>query len=198
MSRSKNLKALLFAPLVVLPLFLACSSGPAKPAASADDADTTEASAAADDTGADMAATEKSDESEAAKPEEKKADKKSDKKASADDDDDDESDAPPKDDSRTTAACDKVITDNRKVFKKCYEDVRKTKPDLKGSITIEVDIDSKGKVTKASIDPDSTIKEPKIDECMTAFVKTLTFPASTKGLEKTFTHEFIYNMGVKQ
>jgi hypothetical protein len=193
MSRSKNLQSLLLAPLVVLPMFMACGSGSSKPAASADEADQTTESALSDDTSGDKADAEKADDSDAAKPEETKGDEKA-----AAGDEDDAASAPPKDDSRTTAACDKVITDNRKAFKKCYEDVRKTKPDLKGSITLVIDIDSKGKVTKAAIDEDSTIKEPKIDECMTAFAKTLTFPASTKGLEKNFTHEFIYNMGVKQ
>jgi hypothetical protein len=193
MSRSKNL--LLRAPLIVLPLIFACSSSGSKPAASADDADKTEESASADASGdaEDMA---KADDDEEAKSEDKKADKKATKKAAADEEDDD-GEAAPKDDSRTTGACDKVIMDNRKAYNKCYKEGGKNSSDLKGTIKLVVDIDSAGKVTKAAIDDESTIKEPKVYECMIALTKTLTFPASTKGLEKQFSHEFIHNMGTQ-
>lgn len=199
MSRTKNLQYLLRTPLVVLPFFFACASGAGKPAVSADGADSkpsTSEEATAEESGkdasnkSDIAADEESSKSDE-KSEAKSSDTK-DKKAAAKDDDD-SGEAAPKDDSRTTAACAKVINDNRKLFKKCYKD----RSDIKGEIVLQVKLDAAGKVTKAFIDEESTIKDVKVHTCILDIAKGLTYPASTKGLEKDFEYNFGINNATK-
>jgi len=201
MASSKNRSSLLLkSPLVLLPFLFACGSGGGKPAASAGDAegkaDSAE-SANADsgnaksdkldksdksDMGADEAAPKADEKSEAKS--EAKSEGKKDKKSG----DGDEAEPAPKDDSRSTAACEKVIKDNRKAFKKCYSG----RSDLKGELTLRIELDAAGKIKKAFIDDDSTVKDDKVQKCILDLAKTLTFPASTKGLTK----DFEYNFGI--
>jgi len=199
MASSKNLSFLLLkSPLVLLPFLFACGSGGGKPAASASDAEgKTESAEKANaesgdaksdksDIGADEASP-KSGEISKAKGDaesEAKSDAKKDKKSG----ESDEAEPAPKDDSRSTAACEKVIKDNRKAFKKCYSG----RSDLKGELTLRIELDAAGKITKAFIDDDSTVKDDKVQKCILDLAKTLTFPASTKGLTK----DFEYNFGI--
>ncbi|MGC4069513.1 MAG: AgmX/PglI C-terminal domain-containing protein [Polyangiaceae bacterium] len=192
MSRNKNLQYLLRLPLVVLPFFFACGSGSSKPAASADDANTaTESSeSAATGDGKDTSGADKTDMAKDASEGSASESSGDAKKAAADEGD---GAAAPKDDSRTTAACAKVITDNRKAFKKCYAG----RSDIKGEIVLQVKLDAGGKVTKAYIDEESTIKDEKIHTCIVDVAKGLTYPASTKGLEKDFEYNFGINNATK-
>ena len=187
MARSKNLQYLLRMPIVLLPFFYACASGTGKPAASADDADSKTDSS--ETTPADDASGDSSKKSDSAADEtsDKKEDAKSDKKTAAKGDDDEgDAEAAPKDDSRTTEICRKVIDDNRKAFKKCYKDL----PDIKGTVVLELELDAGGKIKKAYIDDESTIKEKKVHDCILDLAKSLTYPKSTKGLDKNFEYTF--------
>jgi hypothetical protein len=191
MSRIKNLQYLLRLPLVVLPFFFACGSGSGKPAASAED---TAAQSSEQDATGDAKDTSGADETDSAKDGEgtSNSEATSDgKKAAAADES--EGVVAPKDDSRTTAACAKVINDNRKLFKKCYAG----RSDIKGEIVLQVKLDAGGKVTKAYIDEESTIKDEKIHACIVDVAKGLTYPASTKGLEKDFEYNFGINNATK-
>jgi hypothetical protein len=181
-----NLKSLLRMPLVVLPFFYACAAGSGKPAATADDADSkAESSETAKSEDEDMGTSEKS-EAKAEEGSDKKEEAKSDKKAAAKGDDDGGEEAAPKDDSRTTETCRKVIDDNRKAFKKCYKD----KPDVKGTIVLQLELDAAGKIKKAYIDEESTISDKQVQDCILDFAKTLVYPKSTKGLDKNFEYTF--------
>jgi hypothetical protein len=102
--------------------------------------------------------------------------------------------AAPVDDSRTTESIRKVIDANRPKFKKCYEDERKKVPDLKGTVVLELTLDADGKIKSAGVDTeDGTIKVKAISDCMVKVARTLTYPASSKGLDKDFKYEFGFN-----
>jgi len=95
------------------------------------------------------------------------------------------------DDSRTTESIKKIVVQNRPAFKKCYEDARKLTPDLKGTVMLRMELDAAGKVKTAGVAlEESTIKDLKLAECITKIAKGLSYPASTKGLDKDFEYEF--------
>jgi len=100
----------------------------------------------------------------------------------------------PVDDSRTTEAIHKIIKDNRKTFKKCYEDERKKAPDLKGTVLLKLTLDAEGKIKSAGIDPDeTTIKVKAVSDCIIKVAQSLTYPPSSKGLDKDFQYKFGFN-----
>jgi hypothetical protein len=174
---------------LVIPLLIACGSSSGKPAATADESDNTISNN-------ETATTDKATNNEAeksvpdeVKASEMKAESKSEKKSSEEAASDDS--AAVKDDSRTTASCEKVVKDNRPAFKKCY----KGRTDLKGTISLQIELDAAGKIKKAYIGEESTIKDQKIYDCILDTAKTLTFPKSTKGLDKNFEYEFGVNNG---
>jgi hypothetical protein len=102
--------------------------------------------------------------------------------------------AAPVDDSRTTESIRKVIDTNRPKFKKCYEEERKKVPDLKGTVVLELTLDAEGKIKSAGVDAeDGTIKVKAISDCIVKVAQTLTYPASSKGLDKDFRYEFGFN-----
>jgi hypothetical protein len=198
MSRSQSYWYLLRAPLAVLPFVIACASNPTKPAESPSDnseavgsgnAGKSEGSGATNS--ADDGKKPSSDKSDDKAADDKASDDKTTGKKTAADGDDDKA---PTDDSRTTANVAKVFKDNRKAFKKCYEDVRRTQQDLKGDILLKVLLDGDGKVKKAYIDEEeSTIHNQKIADCMVKLAQSLTYPKSSKGLDKDFEYKFGFN-----
>jgi hypothetical protein len=100
----------------------------------------------------------------------------------------------PVDDSRTTEAIHKIIKENRKTFKKCYEDERKKAPDLKGTVLLKLTLDAEGKIKSVGIDPDeTTIKVKAVSDCIIKVAQTLTYPPSSKGLDKDFQYKFGFN-----
>jgi hypothetical protein len=194
MSYTKDHRYLPRVALALLPFIIACGSSPAKPAVSP--ADTTDAADGADDDKpkGDVAEGKKADsnKSDADKSDKNESsEKKSDKKAAADDDDD----KPPTDDSRTTAAVAAVIKERRKDFKKCYEVVRKDQPDLKGHVILKLFLDGAGVAKKIYVDDESSLRNQKITDCMIKLAKTLTYPKSSKGLDKEFEYDFGFNTG---
>lgn len=181
---------------MVLPFLIACGSSTTRPAASASDKDVAADTSAGDDSKSDMTSDSdaegaKGKSEKASTTDDEKSEGKADKKASADDDDDD--DKAPVDDSRTTASIAKIIKEQRKAFKKCYEDVRKTQPDLKGNVLLKLVLDAEGKVKKAYVDDESSIRDQKIVDCMIKLAKSLSYPKSSKGLDKDFEYNFGFN-----
>ena|SRR5664280_909295 len=102
--------------------------------------------------------------------------------------------AAPVDDSRTTASIQKIINENRPKFKKCYEDERKKAQDLKGTVVLQLTLDADGKIKSAGVDTDEgTIKVRAVSDCIVKVAQSLTYPASSKGLDKDFRYEFGFN-----
>jgi hypothetical protein len=198
MSPTQDFRYLSRVALALLPFLVACGSSPTKPAVSP--ADTTDAADTADDANpkGDVSADGEGKKNDSNKSDADKSGKKdsnqqkSDKKAAADDDDDDKA---PTDDSRTTASVAAVIKEQRKDFKKCYEVVRKEQPDLKGHVILKLVLDGAGVAKKIYIDDESTIRNQKISDCMIKLARTLTYPKSSKGLDKEFQYDFGFNVG---
>lgn len=102
--------------------------------------------------------------------------------------------AAPVDDSRTTESIRKIIDTNRSKFKKCYEIERKKVPDLKGTVVLQLTLDADGKIKTAGVDADEgTIKVRAVSDCIVKVAQSLTYPASSKGLDKDFRYEFGFN-----
>jgi outer membrane biosynthesis protein TonB len=95
-------------------------------------------------------------------------------------------------DTRTTQSVQKVILDNRKTFRACYDSARKQKKDLgAGTLTLHFVLDPDGKVKKAELNQErSTLQEPKLVECALAQLKNLSFPPSSKGMDTTVNYPF--------
>jgi hypothetical protein len=165
------------------------SSTPASKAPSSESASGSEQTAASDEakTGADIAednvdGSKSSDSSKAADDAKPKAD------------DAKKGGAAPVDDSRTTASIQKIINENRPKFKKCYEDERKKVQDLKGTVVLELTLDADGKIKKSGVNAEeSTIKMKAVTDCIVKVAEGLTYPASSKGLDKDFRYEFGFN-----
>ena len=100
----------------------------------------------------------------------------------------------PIDDSRTTESIRKIINENRKTFKKCYEDERQKAQDLRGTVVLELSLDAEGKLTTVGVNAEkSTIKVKAVSECIIQVAKGLKYPPSSKGLDKDFTYKFGFN-----
>jgi len=101
---------------------------------------------------------------------------------------------PPSDDSRPTAVVAQVVSKNRPVFKQCYEAARKKDPTLKGNVVLLLTLDAAGKLTNAKVDLErSSIKLPEVTDCMIQVAYGLSYPASSKGLDKEFEYDFGFN-----
>jgi hypothetical protein len=92
---------------------------------------------------------------------------------------------------RTTEVIAKVIKDNRKVFRDCYEQGTKDLPDVEGTLTLHFVLDAAGKVKKAELNQErSTVKAPPVVDCAIAALKALSFPPSSRGMESTVNYPF--------
>lgn len=94
-------------------------------------------------------------------------------------------------DSRSTQTIAKTIQANRKPIRACYDKVKKSMPDLKGTMTIHFVLDPEGKVKKAELNVErSDIKSPEVVDCAIAEIKKLKFPPSSKGMDTTVNYPF--------
>lgn len=94
-------------------------------------------------------------------------------------------------DSRTTQSIQKVILDNRKPIRACYDKHKKDLPTLKGTMTIHFVLDPEGNVKKAELNLErSDIKAPDLVDCALAHLKKLKFPPSSKGMDTTVNYPF--------
>lgn len=92
---------------------------------------------------------------------------------------------------RTTELIQKVIVDNRKPFRDCYDKARKELPDLRGTMTLHFVLDPAGKVKQAELNVDrSDIKSPAVVDCAIAALKKLPFPESSRGMDTTVNYPF--------
>lgn len=92
---------------------------------------------------------------------------------------------------RTTDVIAKIIKDNRKAFRDCYEKGTKDLPDLQGTLTLHFVLDPEGKIKKAELNQErSTLKAPPVVDCAIGVLKQLRFPPSSKGMESTINYPF--------
>jgi hypothetical protein len=92
---------------------------------------------------------------------------------------------------RTMDVIRKLVMDNRKAARKCYEDARKEQKDLKGDVVIHFVLDPEGKVKKAELNQErSTLKAPPVVDCVIAVIKSIPFPRSSRAMETTTNYPF--------
>jgi hypothetical protein len=92
---------------------------------------------------------------------------------------------------RTTEVVARVIKDNRKPFRECYERGTKDLPDVQGSMTIHFVLSPDGKVKSAELNQErSTIKAPPVVDCAISVLKGLKFPPSSRGMESVINYPF--------
>ena len=95
---------------------------------------------------------------------------------------------------RTTEVIQKLVQDNRKPVRECYEKALKQIPDLKGTMTIRFVLDPEGKVKEAVLNVEkSEVKSPDVVKCSVEVIKKIKFPASARGMESTINYPFTFN-----
>ncbi len=92
---------------------------------------------------------------------------------------------------RTMDVIRKLVMDHRKAARQCYDDARKTDKDLKGDVVIHFVLDPDGKVKSADLNQErSTLKAPKVADCVTGVIKSIPFPKSSRAMETTTNYPF--------
>jgi TonB family protein len=92
---------------------------------------------------------------------------------------------------RTTEVIQKVILDNRKQVRTCYDKAKKDLPGLEGTLTIHFVLDPEGAVKKAEVNLErSQIKNAELGECAIKELKKMKFPPSSRGMESTINYPF--------
>jgi hypothetical protein len=64
-------------------------------------------------------------------------------------------------------------------FRACYEALQEATPKATGKLILDFGITPEGKVEKATIDPESTLRDPTFDACMLTGASRISFPASS-------------------
>ena len=92
---------------------------------------------------------------------------------------------------RTMDVIRKLVMDNRKAARKCYEDARKDLKDLKGDVVIHFVLDPEGKVKLAELNQErSTLKAPPVVDCVIGVIKGISFPKSSRAMETSTNYPF--------
>jgi len=85
----------------------------------------------------------------------------------------------------------KLVMDNRKPARKCYEDARRELKDLQGNVVIHFVLDPEGKVKLAELNQErSTLKAPTVVNCVIGVIKGISFPKSSRGMETSANYPF--------
>ena len=92
---------------------------------------------------------------------------------------------------RTMDVIRKIVMDNRKAARKCYDDARKDLKDLKGDVVIHFVLDPEGKVKLAELNQErSTLKAPAVTDCVLGVIRGIHFPPSSRGMETSTNYPF--------
>ena len=92
---------------------------------------------------------------------------------------------------RTMDVIRKLVMDNRKAARKCYDDARKDNKDLKGDVVIHFVLDPEGKVKKAELNQErSSLKSPQVVDCVIGVIKSISFPKSSRAMETSTNYPF--------
>jgi TonB family protein len=97
-------------------------------------------------------------------------------------------------DTRGKAEIQQVMASNRDKVRACYEAALATNPGIKGDLVIDFTIDPHGAVKQAEINwSQSDLHIPELDTCAVDAVRSLQFPASSRGLESKVSYPFNFN-----
>lgn len=100
---------------------------------------------------------------------------------------------PPRD-SRGKEEIQQVMANNRDKVRACYDTALAQNPGIKGDLVIDFTIDPRGDVKQAEVNwSQSEIHIPELDSCAADAVRSLKFPASSRGLESKVSYPFNFN-----
>jgi len=92
---------------------------------------------------------------------------------------------------RTMDVIRKLVMDNRKAARKCYDDARKDQKDLQGDVVIHFVLDPEGKVKLAELNQErSTLKAPPVVDCVLGVIRGIHFPKSSRAMETSTNYPF--------
>jgi len=92
---------------------------------------------------------------------------------------------------RTMDVIRKLVMDNRKAARKCYDDARKDQHDLKGDVVVHFVLDPEGKVKLAELNQErSTLKAPVVTDCVLGVIRGIHFPKSSRAMETSTNYPF--------
>src|SRR5205823_1576329 len=87
----------------------------------------------------------------------------------------------------------RVMRANAKTPRRCYEDGLAKNPSLAGRVVVRFVIQTNGTVSKAEIDPSSTLANAAVTTCILAGVKAIRFPTRTSGDAVTVSFPLVYS-----
>jgi hypothetical protein len=91
-----------------------------------------------------------------------------------------------------------LVKANRDGFRKCFDLWGKKNPGQSAKIAFQFFLKPDGKLDKAAFKPDEgDLHAADVENCMIAFAKTLTYPASGSGKETVYTHRFEFKAAAK-
>ncbi len=92
---------------------------------------------------------------------------------------------------RTMDVIRKLVMDNRKAARKCYDDARQKDKDLKGDVVIHFVLNPEGKVKAAELNQErSSLKAPQVVDCVIGVIKSIPFPKSSRAMETSTNYPF--------
>ncbi len=101
---------------------------------------------------------------------------------------------PAANDTRGKAEIQRVVADNRHKVRACYDAALATNPGIQGDLVVSFVIDPDGTVKQAEVNwSESDLHIPELDACAVDAIKTLEFPASSRGLESKVNFPFNFN-----
>jgi TonB family protein len=102
--------------------------------------------------------------------------------------------ASPARDSRGKEQIQQVMAANRDKVRACYDAALPTNPGIHGGLVLDFVIDPRGDVKQAEVNwSASDLHIPELDTCAVDAVRSIKFPASSRGLESKVSYPFNFN-----
>lgn len=86
----------------------------------------------------------------------------------------------------------RVLKENERQFRACYEKVLNKRPDLFGKIAMTWDINDKGRLANGHVKT-STLNNSEVEQCILLRLRTLKFPESPPGQTAVVTFPWVFN-----
>jgi len=97
-------------------------------------------------------------------------------------------------DTRGKQEIQQVMANNRDKVRACYDAALAKNPGIAGDLVVDFTIDPRGDVKQAEVNwSQSEIHVPELDSCAADAVRSLKFPASSRGLESKVSFPFNFN-----
>ena len=97
---------------------------------------------------------------------------------------------------RTIEVIQKIVKDHRPEVRDCYEKARKDLPSLQGDMMIHFVLDPEGKIKTIELNQErSTLKAAAVVDCAITVLKSLKFPASSRGMESQVNYPYNFMPG---